>query len=561
MLYTLGLIGICIAWLLPGHYYPWTGFQQDSFAAVGALLAGLGAVVTVRQWPVRVPAMAIIALLLATVPIAQWAFGFLHYRLDAALPAAYVIAFALAIVAARQLATSPSRFPLALFGAIWVAAIVSIGIGLVQWLQIGPYDFIETTAAWERVSGNIRQPNQLASLFGLAIAASLWAFETRRVGRIGTVLAIATFGFGIVMTQSRTGWLFVVLIVLFWALYRRRLPLRTNGVALTFGVVAYVAAVASWGSLNDWMQSGLQVAALADRAVEGYRLVHWQTLWDALLQSPWLGYGWMQVPLAQQAATLDHPATFEFIGNSHNQLLDFLIWNGLPIGGLLIAALTWWSVSRMRACNDAQSWALLLGLSFLFAHSMVEFPLQYAYFLLPAGFMIGLVEAGMPAADPGAPGVRVGRWTFLAALSTMGLMLALIVQEYGDVEEQVRRVRMAEAGYVQPGGEPRVPKAELLDWQRDYVQLFLTEPRAGMSEQELQWMTTIVARYPSPSALARLARAQALNGQPAKAEHALRILCHISLARHCDISRTHWATLAQNDDRLRRVRFPDTPVR
>lgn len=505
--------------------------------------------------------MALIALLIAVVPLTQFALGLVPYRLDAVLPAAYLVAFAMAVIAGRQLAATSDRFALGLCGVIFIAALASIGIALVQWLQIGPYAFIEQVARHERVSGNLRQPNQLASLFGLAIAATLWAFETRRIGPGVAWLAAATFGVGIAMTQSRAGWLFIALIVIFWILYRRRLPLRLSGPALALGVGAFVAAVLLWDRLNAWLQSGVHVESLAGRVQPGYRLQHWQTLWDALLQSPWVGYGWLQVPRAQQATVLDHPATFEFLSSSHNQLLDLLVWNGLPIGVLIIAALAWWSWTRLRACSNATGWAMLLALSFLFAHSLVEFPLQYAYFLLPAGMMIGIIEARAPVPAMRALQLRIGRWVFLAALGAMGLLLVLIISEYGKLEESVRRVRLAEAGYVQPGGEPRVPDIYLLDWQREYVRLFLTEPRAGMPPAELQWMGETASRYPSPTALMRLARAQALNGQPVQAERSLQILCHISLERHCDGGRKHWVTLAQTSEPMRQVRFPATPPR
>lgn len=561
MLYTLGLIGLCIAWLLPGHYFPWTSFQQDVIAAGGAGLVCLAAVVTGREWPVRLPAIAGIALLMALVPLGQFALGFLPFRLDAALPSAYLIAFAMAVVAGLQLAKASERFIFSLCCAMGVAAVASVGIGLIQWLQIGPYGFIEAVSVDERVSGNLRQPNQLASLFGLAIAATLWAFETHRIRAWIAGLAGATFGFGIVMTQSRAGWLFMVLIVLFWALYRKRVPLRMTGPALATSVASFVGAVLAWGPLNVWLQSGVRVESLAGRVQPGYRLQHWHTLWDALMQAPWFGYGWLQVPRAQQAAALDHPATFEFLSSSHNQLLDLLLWNGLPIGLLMIATLTWWAWSRLRACNTANGWAMLLALSFLFAHSLVEFPLQYAYFLLPAGMMIGVIEAGMPrtAGQPG--GLRIGRLPYLGALLAMSAVLTLIVSEYAKLEESVRRVRLAEVGYVQPGGEPKVPDIELLDWQREYVRLFLTEPREEMSPAELQWMSDITTRYPSPTALMRLARSQALNGQPANAERSLKILCRISMEQHCDNGRKHWAALAKESAQMTQVQFPDTPPR
>ena len=92
MLYTLGLVGLCIAWLLPGHYAPWYSYQQDASAAAGALLVGFATILTARQWPVRLPAMALIALLLALVSLAQWLIGMQAYRLDAVMSAAYLVA-------------------------------------------------------------------------------------------------------------------------------------------------------------------------------------------------------------------------------------------------------------------------------------------------------------------------------------------------------------------------------------------------------------------------------------------------------------------------------------
>ena len=49
MIYVLGLMALCAAWLLPGHYFPWPTFQQGNMAASGVALVALAAILTGKQ--------------------------------------------------------------------------------------------------------------------------------------------------------------------------------------------------------------------------------------------------------------------------------------------------------------------------------------------------------------------------------------------------------------------------------------------------------------------------------------------------------------------------------
>ncbi len=408
MLYLLALVAIGTAWLLPGHYFPWTAFQQEALAAGGACLAGLAVVVTARQWPVRLPLFAVTAFGLAAVPLLQFASGMIPYASDAVVPAAYLVAFGLAIGTGVQLARTNSHFAGALLGCFLAAAAACVGLGLAQWLGLGPYGFLEMMNSEGRIYANLVQPNQFASVIGLGIAAAVWLYETRRIGGATAGLAVAFFGFGFVMTQSRAAWLFIAFFVVMWALYRRRLQLRTPPLAVAAIVTLFIVALIAWGPLNAWLQTDLAPRPLSSRTASGHRWTHWVTLWDALLQSPMLGYGWGQITIAQQATTLNHPPTFEFLISSHNLLLDLLLWNGLPIGLLVIGICGWWFYSRMRQCGDAHTWGLLVALGVLVVHSMVEFPLMYMFFLMPAGLIIGALDERMPPLPKTLP-VSVGR--------------------------------------------------------------------------------------------------------------------------------------------------------
>jgi O-antigen ligase len=564
MIYGLGLVALCFAWLLPGHFYPYTAFQQDLLSASGLALVVLGSLISVREWPTRMPLPAIVALLLALVPPLQWAVGLVPFLSDALLPAAYVVGFALAVIAGSQVARAKPEFAGALFIIFGAGAIISVGLGLAQWLELGPYPFLEYAARGERMYANLTQANQLASLLGLGIASVLWGYETRRIGGPVAALAMAYLGFGLMMTQSRAGWLMVFVFVVLWALYRRRLALRTSPWAVLAAVLLFTVAVYERSSLDAWVHlDGTEAAAAQVRTLDDdFRRIHWQTLWDALSRKPWLGYGWMQIAVAQQAAVLDHPPTFELLSAAHNQLLDFLIWNGVPLGMLLIGAMAWWAVDRMRRCATLDAWALFAALGVLFAHSMVELPLQYAYFLMPAGLMVGVIEARTPSVRSLKWSVPVGRAAFaVAALAMVGLLYVLW-DEYYKVEEAVRRVRLKqETRLVQQGAEPAVPEVVLLDGQREYVRLWLTEPRERMSESQLDWLRMVSRRYPSPGALMRYAVAAGLNGRNEDALRSLQIMCRIAVQRHCDSGRRIWAAQAQWHLQLRAIPYPETPKR
>jgi len=559
MIYAFGLSAVCLAWLLPGHYYPYTAFQQDLLSAVGIGLIALGAVVGKRPAPMPLPGSAIGALLLALIPMLQWATGFLPFLSDALLPSTYLVGFAIAVIASAQLTSTSPPFVRAVFACVGVAATVSVVIGLTQWLQLGPFPFIEQATRSDRMYANLTQPNQLASLLGLGVAAFWWSYESGRLHAAVSASAIAFIGCGLVLTQSRAAWLFVVMFIVMWAYFRKRLQLRTPAIAVAIATVLFVVLVLARGPIDSWVHGDI-AADISVRVSEPSRLIHLQTLADALRDSPWLGYGWMQIAAAQQAAVLDHPPTFELLSAAHNQALDFLIWNGIPLGLAILGAIVWWTVARLRVLADADTWAAFTALGVLVMHSMVELPLQYAYFLLPAGLMVGIIEARLATIIP-RRSLHLGKLPFVAASVAMAALLYVVWDEYYKVEDAVRRVRlMNEKRMVLQGAPPAVPDVMLLDGQREYIRMWLTDPHPDMPPEQLEWYERVAMRNPSPGALTRFAVVAALNGREADARRALELMCRIAKPRHCDAGRIVWQNAAQRQPQIAAVAFPDTPV-
>lgn len=561
MIHGLGLVFFAVAWLMPGHYFPWTSFQQEVAAAFGAALIGLSCLVRQRGQPLAMPMIATAALALAAVPMAQWGFGKVPFLNDALLPALYLVAFALVVVASRALASDgDSHFVPMLIAVLLLGACLSTVLALGQGLRLGWQTFVELLGSDGRPYANFTQPNLLATLLGLGLAATWWLYESRRVGTLGAWTLGLFLGLGLAMTQSRVGWAFMLLFVFSWAVKRRPLALRTSLLGVGAAVASFVALAALWPTFSVAID-GSAVYSAAERVQSvGGRGVHWPALWDAVWREPLFGWGWMQVTAAQQAVALDHPRSGEWISYSHSLLLDLMVWNGPVLGLLLIAGGAAWIVSRLRACADIDSWAMLVAGGVIFTHALVEFPYAYAHFLLPLAAFIGVIEAHHRGAGIGTA-TKVPRLAF--AMLGLGLcaMLVWLWTDYAKIEEMSQRTRFAEAGYVlPPGRQASVPDVLLIDNQREFLRFRQTTARPGMSPAELDNMRTISKRFTPPAVLLRYALAMGLNGEPAESTRSLRVLCQIWTEKNCEEGRESWGKLQAQFPQLAAVPFPSAPL-
>jgi hypothetical protein len=133
------------------------------------------------------------------------------------------------------------------------------------------------------------------------------------------------------------------------------------------------------------------------------RYVVWSDTLTLISRNPWLGVGvggfnfaWTLTPFANRSG--------EFFDHTHNLPLQLLVELGIPIGTFVIAALTWALWRAFAASREAfgdEGTALRAAFMMLLVialHSMLEYPLWYAYFLLPTAFLLGLCLGRAPEA-------------------------------------------------------------------------------------------------------------------------------------------------------------------
>jgi len=289
-------------------------------------------------------------------------------------------------------------------GLVW-AGVLSCAVALIQSFapQWADGRWIANAATPGRVGGNLRQPNHLSSLLVLSAIALVWLREQSPdvLMRRLTAVLMPLFILGIVLTASRTGAICVALLAA-WGVADRRLS-RPTRLLLCLAPVVFVIA---WAGMEAWARAGTLAfggeSQLHRSDLSSSRFGIWKNTLDLIAAQPWSGVGWGEFNLAWTLTPFPGRPT-AFFDHTHNLVLQLLVELGLPLGllvlGLLLYALWRAAATALFAPAAEASMARSAAMMVLTmaVHSQFEYPLWYAYFLLPTAFAFGMVLGRGPA--------------------------------------------------------------------------------------------------------------------------------------------------------------------
>lgn len=546
-------MALAVAWLLPNHYPPWSTFHMDAWTAIMMLLAAT-AVIVRSTGPVAWQGITLLVAVLILIPGLQYGFGMVMMSGTAWISIAYLTGFLLALlIGARWESASPGQLADGLFLAIVIAALVSVGLQLHQWLSLDLLDIWSMGDGYGRPFANFGQPNNLGTFLLWGLLAAAWGLARQRIGVWVALFMASYLLFGLALTQSRTAWLAVVILVGASWIWRRlwsdpRWPWVVTGLGLYFAL-----CVISIGWLNRLFLLTLS-SDMGDitRMSGELRSVVWALFIDAALQQPYLGYGWNQVGLAQLTAALDHPALHVPFSHSHNLFLDLMLWCGIPVGLFVSVYLVRWFWRSLRAVSSAEDAVLLLFLCVVGNHAMLELPLHHAYFLLPVGLVMGALNVRL-----GAPPILVvGRWSVIVVWLASVALLSLLIRDYSRVEASYQTLRF-EWAHIKSETRGGPPEVLLLTQWREFIRLARFEPTNGMSADDLDWMRKVTSTYRSTGAFHKLATALAMNQQPDEAQLWLKRMCKIVSESQCAAVKVAWANQSLSNPNIAAVPWPN----
>lgn len=404
------LLAVSLPTLLALGTPPSATFLNQAAALVGwgAWLTALAAAAAVplRRRPSALALIAaVLSLALAGIASVDWA----------ALPTSLALSSIAMLLVSAAIAWGGSAVPLSdgrsVFAACSVAlvaaGVISTAIGILQVFapELTGGNWIAASAIDGRAVGNLRQPNHLATLLLWSIVAAVWLGDASRRHRVAFAAA-AFMLFGLVLTASRTGMVGAAMLAL-WAIFDRRLA-RPSRAMLWLAPLLYVVF---WLLLTAGTGSGETSAFHGDKQlhrsdISSSRFGIWSNTLSLIAAHPWFGVGWGEFNFAWSLTPFPNRPT-AFFDHTHNLPLQLAVELGLPLATLILALLTYALWSAFKAARDADEHNGYLRPAFVMilmmaVHSQLEYPLWYAYFLLPTAFLWGLCLGTPSKADPAA---------------------------------------------------------------------------------------------------------------------------------------------------------------
>ncbi len=356
--------------------------------------------------------------LLCIAVLGSWTLGSLPTSL--ALPPLLLLVTAIFVAAlGARVAQGGDQDGLQAF-APFAFGVVGIGLlsGIISVIQVyaptlADGAFIAQSGIPGRAVGNLRQPNHLASLLIWSAIALVPLVEWGRIPRWLGGLLLLFIMYAVFLSGSRTGLWGGAFVIVLWALCDWSLSVSTR-VALVVSVA--LALVMPW--LSTHLSHAVIGTATRVAAGDSSHFAIWKNTIEMIRQQPWLGVGWGEFNFAWTLTPFPHRPT-AFFDHTHNLPLQLVVELGLPLALVVLALLVWaWVQGLIRAyatkgAEGHGARAAWVMVTMIAIHSLDEYPLWYAYFLLPAawawGFTLGSGPAPRPAAEPTLSGVVGGR--------------------------------------------------------------------------------------------------------------------------------------------------------
>ena len=520
----VSLLFIIVAWLIPFHKTPWPTFSSEilTFLSASFLLLSF------YTQKLEIPRAQLFAIPLLSIPLLQLATGQILYASNAILCFAYVLMFWLMVIAGFNLSKEVKQRErvFSIFSlVVLVVGLISSVIAICQWLNIhGYFSPWMYTFKGNRPYANLAQPNNLATLLTVALLACLYFYEKKWLKNIYLVPYALILMFSIALTQSRTSWVVCLFILIYLGVKQFNRNKRFGFLKLLGWVVVFALMIVNLPFIHQFIADlfGLKMvetASVVERASSGYlRLDMWQQQSIALLQQPWFGYGWNQTGLAQMAAFDTHPS-HEWYKSAHNIIFDLLIWNGAIIGGLIVVYLTAWLFWLNKGVKDTVSIIATLMVCAILIHGLLEFPLHYAYFLLPTGFLLGIIQAqykNLPAIQVSSKITSV-----IAIVCIVGC--AVSVRDYFLYKEQSS---IASVKTPLTASQQQVMDEDiiLLTQFKERIWWIQLDPKTKMNGEQLAHIERMVANMSAKYDLYKHAQVLAFNGKEQQARHQLWVL-------------------------------------
>ena len=399
---SLTIVGVM--WVLPFlyyyHAYPLTTFYQEWGTAILGLCAATF-LLNKHNWrQPEIPRIVLLPIGLMLLALLQFLLGKTTYFDQTLLFSLYMLWATLLIMLGRALRENLGMAVLASTLAVFLllGTELSALAGILQHYRWHTFlDTVITSKVSMAIYGNMAQPNHYANYISMGLI-SLGLLRPHMRWWQALLLA-APLLFVMVLSGSRSSWLYLLGMATLAFIWQQRdkscrhLLHYTLLLLLGFGLMHWVVQI-------PWLAGSTGVTTMqrlfAADSSGSIRLYLWQESWLIFSQFPMLGaglgqYAWQHFQLVPVLQATNISGLYN---NAHNLLMQLAAEMGLAGLLILLGTLGLWLWQIRRAHLTLHHWWGYAVLLVLGIHSMLEYPLWYAYFMGIAAILLGVLDLG-----------------------------------------------------------------------------------------------------------------------------------------------------------------------
>jgi O-antigen ligase len=491
--------------------------------------AGLCVLAALIQQNIKIPRAQILLLPFTLIPIVQWGFGLVFDLSTALLSTFYLLGFWFMVLAGYNLSLDQKKRDQIFSGFSLLVIITSLLTSLIaifQWLNIESHLIYTLHLIGNRPYGNFGQPNNMATFLIIGLLGCLYLYEKNKATVWLLLPSALIILFTIALSQSRTSWIVFPFLFIYW-IVKQFGKQKRFGVfqgflwCVGFFVMAGVILPFATNLIEAWSSTDVtEASGLVERASSGYlRFNIWSQMLLAVQQHPWLGYGWNQTSVAQMTVYHAFP-TGEWTTSAHNVLLDLIIWNGIPLGTVIITYFACWFIWLNQQAKNTISIIAIMMVCTVLIHAMLEFPQRYAYFLLTCGFLLGIVQAQTTVLK----GIILNKHLFRLSWVVSLLLIIAILRDYNVYVLNSNLLFNNKRPNAEFMGSGKIFVLTQFEQRLSWIEL---NPQNILSEGDLVEWENFIKNKPTPYNLRKYAKLLAYNGKVEQAQQQIFILQHL----------------------------------
>lgn len=327
---------------------------------------------------------------LSFIPIFQYLFGQIIYFQNFFFTFIYIFTFSFVVLNSSN---QPSLFNKFIYLLI-IASIFNSIVSIHQILGFEKNFNFMLELQGNRAYGNLGQPNNLSTLLIITLIGAIYLHQIDKLNKIYLSITILIILTTISLTQSRTGFLNLILFSSLLLINHKNLNIKIKKVTIFITsiifsfIFIFIKEILIFFSIFFNINTiNLRITKI--NIVNDGRVNIWIRSLELLSDNLFFGIGLNQSSIGNLNSS-NIKGLIGWFSSSHNLLLDILLGCGLIIGGIIICLFSYVILKYKKKYNLKSMFSYFMIITLIF-HSLLEFPLNYSYFLLTIAFLIGIL--------------------------------------------------------------------------------------------------------------------------------------------------------------------------